>query len=102
MDSSIKSSDNPSRIHAIEYHTDIQGYVTVTIIWNKLGHNWNRKWDLSYKDTSHRRWLRRQVKRIVDNIENDVEIKRYDLFMDSTDVIFYHPQHAAQFILENS
>ena len=102
MDSSTKSSNDISRIHHLEYHTDPQGQVTVTVIWNKLGNNWGNKWESSYTDTSHRRWLRRQIKRIVDNIENDVEIKRYDLFMDSTVIVFYRPEHAAQFILENN
>lgn len=101
MVSSTKSSDRPPRIHNLEYFTDHQGYVTVTLVWEKFGHSWSDR-DMGYKDTSNRRWLRRQIKRIVENIDNDVEIKRYDLFMDSTDIVFYRTEHAAQFILENS
>ena len=55
-----------------------------------------------FKNTSNRRWLRRQLKRITTNIDNDTQIYQYDLFDDSTDVTFYHSPHAAQFILENS
>lgn len=101
MDSSIRSSDNPPRVHNIEYYTDIEGYVTVTVIWAKSGGYYWGDSDSGYKDTSNRRWLRRQVKRVVDNIENDTEIKSWDLFLDSTDIVFYHPHHAAQFILEH-
>ena len=101
MDSSIKSSDRPRRIARLESHKDINGDVTVTVIWEKFGRNWSN-WDVSYKDTSYRRWLIRQIRRIVDNIENDGEIKRLDLFLDSTDIVFYRPEHAAQFILEHS
>ena len=101
MDSSIKSLDKPPRVHNIDYYTDMQGHVTVTVIWAKVGPYW-RNSDSGYKDTSNRRWLRRQIKRVVNNIENDTEIKSWDLFLDSTDVVFYHPEHAAQFILEHS
>jgi hypothetical protein len=101
MVSSTKFSDKPPRVHNLEYFTDSEGHVTVTLIWAKFSHSWSN-WDVGYKDTSNRRWLRRQIKRIVENIENDVEIKRYDLFLDSTDIVFYRPEHAAQFILENS
>jgi hypothetical protein len=90
MNSSTKSSD---RIAFIKHQTDLEGYVTVTIYWNKVE---------VFKDTSNRRWLRRQLKRITTNIDNDTQIYQYDLFDDSTDVTFYHSQHAAQFILENS
>ena len=90
MISSTKSSD---RIAFIYHQTDLEGYVTVTIYWNKVE---------VFKDTSNRRWLRRQLKRITTNIDNDTQIYQYDLFDDSTDVTFYHSPHAAQFILENS
>jgi len=90
MISSTKSSD---RIAFIKHQTDLEGYVTVTIYWNKVE---------VFKDTSNRRWLRRQLKRITTNIDNDTQIYQYDLFDDSTDVTFYHSPHAAQFILENS
>jgi hypothetical protein len=90
MISSTKSSD---RIAFINHQTDPEGYVTVTIYWNKVE---------VFKDTSNRRWLRRQLKRITTNIDNDTQIYQYDLFDDSTDVRFYHNPHAAQFILENS
>ena len=89
MDSSTKSLD---RISHLEHYNE-NGLVTVTVYWQKeSGH---------IRDTSNRRWLRRQVKRIVDHIENDVEIRQVDLFLDATDVIFYHDYHAAQFILEH-
>jgi hypothetical protein len=91
MDSSTKSSD---RISFLKHDTDLEGYVTVTIYWNKV--------DVWRKDTSNRRWLRRQLKRITTNIDNDTQIYRYDLFHDTTDVTFYHSAHAAQFILENN
>lgn len=91
MDSSTKSLD---RIAFLKHHTDPEGYVNVTIYWNKL--------DVWRKDTSNRRWLRRQLKRITTSIDNDTKIYQYDLFDDSTDVVFYHNSHAAQFILENS
>ena len=90
MDSSTKSSD---RVAFIEHQTDLEGYVTVTIFWNKVE---------VFKDTTNRRWLRRQLKRITTNIDNDTQIYQYDLFDDTTDVTFYHSPHAAQFILENS
>jgi len=90
MISSTKSSD---RIAFIYHQTDLEGYVTVTIYWNKVE---------VFKDTSNRRWLRRQLKRITTNIDNDTQIYQYNLFNDSTDVTFYHSPHAAQFILENS
>ena len=93
MDSSTRSSD---RISHLEHYND-NGLVTVTVYWRKYD-----AFDAVYKDTSNRRWLRRQVKRIVDHIENDVEIKKLDLFLDATDVVFYHDNHAAQFILEHS
>ncbi len=89
MNSSIESLD---RISFIEHQTD-SGTVTVTVYWNKA--------ELT-KDTTNRRWLRRQIKRIVEHIENDTIIHQYDLFGDSTQITFYHTHHAAQFILEHS
>jgi hypothetical protein len=94
MDSSTKSLD---RIAFIKHDTDPEGYVTVTIYWQKFN-----AFDVGFKDTSNRRWLRRQLKRITTSIDNDTKIYQYDLFDDSTDVVFYHNSHAAQFILENS
>ena len=92
MDSSTKSSN---RIAFIKHQTDLEG--SVTIYWKIDGN----KVDV-FKNTSNRRWLRRQLKRITTNIDNDTQIYQYDLFDDSTDVTFYHSPHAAQFILENS
>ena len=90
MNSSTKSLD---RISYIDTYNE-NGVVTVTIYWLKPKG--------LLKESSNRRWLRRQVKRIVDNIEYDAEIKQLDLFMDSTDVVFHNDFHAAQFILEHS
>ena len=53
MNSSIESLD---RISFIEHQTD-SDTVTVTVYWNKA--------ELS-KDTTNRRWLRRQIKRITE------------------------------------
>ena len=89
MDSSTKSLD---RISHLEHYNE-NGLVTVTIYWHKDNG--------CIKDTSNRRWLRRQVKRIVDHIEYDAERKQLDLFLDSTDVVFHNDFHAAQFILEH-
>ncbi len=89
MASSTKSSD---RISHIEHYNE-NGIVTVTVYW--------RKDDGCIKTSSNRRWLRRHVKRIVDDIEYDAEIKQLDLFLDSTDVVFHNDFHAAQFILEH-
>ena len=91
MNSSTKSLD---RISFLKHDTDLEGYVTVTIYWSKV--------DVWRKDSTNRRWLRRQLKRITTNIDNDTQIYHYDLFDDSTDVTFYQSPHAAQFILENS
>jgi hypothetical protein len=90
MNSSTKSSD---RVSFIEHQTDQEGYVCVTVYWNKAE---------VFKDTTNRRWLRRHLKRITTNIDNDAQIYQYDLFGDSNTIKFYHPEHAAQFILEHS
>ena len=62
MNSSIESSDNPSRINDLEVQKNTDGTVDVVVYWNKINM-------LDRKDTSNRRWLRRQLKRIVENIE---------------------------------
>ena len=89
MDSSTKSSD---RISHIEHYNE-NGLITVTVYWAK-DHG-------CIPVSSNRRWLRRQVKRIVDDIEYDAQIKQLDLFLDSTDIVFHNDFHAAQFILEH-
>ena len=92
MDSSTKFSD---RISYLEHYNE-NSTVSVTVYWSKPTS------DENWKDTSNRRWLRRQVKRIVENIDEDVQIHQLDLFGDSTEITFYHDHDAAQFILENS
>ena len=109
MNSSTKSSD---RVSFIEHQIDQEGYVCVTVYWNIAGCRDGKplftvddpfiaKAEV-FKDTTNRRWLRRQLKRITTNIDNDVQIYQYDLFGDSNTIKFYHPEHAAQFILEHS
>ena len=95
MDSSTKSSD---RIAEIDVQKESDGTVSVTVFWRKYNH-----FEATFKDTSNRRWLRRQLKRITGNKDlTNVDIKQLDLFTDSTDVIFHYAEDAAQFILENS
>ena len=94
MASSTESSD---RIESLDVQKETDGTVSVTVFWRKYDH-----FEATYKDTSNRRWLRRQLKRITDKDLENVLIKQLDLFTDSTDVIFDRAEDAAQFILEHS
>ena len=94
MASSTESSD---RIASLDVQKETDGTVSVTVFWRKYDH-----FEATYKDTSNRRWLRRQLKRITDKDLENVLIKQLDLFTDSTDVIFDRAEDAAQFILEHS
>ena len=92
MNSSTESSANPSRINDLEVQKNTDGTVDVVVYWNKINM-------LDYKDTSNRRWLRRQLKRIVENIEIDVKIHQLDLFTDTTTVTFQNAEDASVAIL---
>jgi hypothetical protein len=92
MDSSIESSDNPSRINDLEVQKNTDGTVDVVVYWNKIN-------VLDRKDTSNRRWLRRQLKRIVDNIEIDVKVGQLDLFTDTTTITFKNAEDASVAVL---
>ena len=94
MASSTESSD---RISSLDVQKEKDGTVSVTVFWRKYDH-----FEATYKDTSNRRWLRRQLKRITDKDLENVLIKQLDLFTDSTDVVFERAEDAAQFILEHS
>ena len=94
MASSTESSD---RIASLDVQKEADGTVSVTVFWRKYDH-----FEATYKDTSNRRWLRRQLKRITDKDLENVLIKQLDLFTDSTDVVFERAEDAAQFILEHS
>lgn len=94
MASSTKSSD---RIASLDVQKETDGTVSVTVFWRKYDH-----FEATFKDTSNRRWLRRQLKRITDKDLENVDIKQLDLFTDSTDVVFERAEDAAQFILEHS
>ena len=94
MASSTESSD---RIASLDVQRETDGTVSVTVFWRKYDH-----FEATYKDTSNRRWLRRQLKRITDKDLENVLIKQLDLFTDSTDVVFERAEDAAQFILEHS
>ena len=94
MDSSTKSSD---RISSLDVQRETDGTVSVTVFWRKYDHFEN-----TCKDTSNRRWLGRQLKRITDKDLQNVLIKQLDLFTDSTDVVFERQEDAAKFILEHS
>lgn len=94
MASSTESSD---RIESLDVQRETDGTVSVTVFWRKYDH-----FEATYKDTSNRRWLRRQLKRITDKDLENVLIKQLDLFTDSTDVVFERAEDAAQFILEHS
>ena len=94
MASSTESSD---RIASLDVQKEPDGAVSVTVFWRKYDHFEN-----TFKDTSNRRWLRRQLKRITDKDLENVLIKQLDLFTDSTDVVFERAEDAAQFILEHS
>lgn len=92
MDSSIESSDNPPRINDLEVQKNTDGTVDVVVYWNKIN-------VLDRKDTSNRRWLRRQLKRIVDNIEIDVKVGQLDLFTDTTTITFKNVEDASVAVL---
>ena len=92
MDSSIESSDNPSRINELEVQKNTDGTVDVVVYWNRSSM-------LDIKDTSNRRWLRRQLKRIVDNIEIDVNVGQLDLFTDTTTITFQNAEDASVAVL---
>ena len=92
MDSSIESSDNPSRINELEVQKNTDGTVDVVVYWNRSSM-------LDIKDTSNRRWLRRQLKRIVDNIELDVNVGQLDLFTDTTTITFQNAEDASVAVL---
>ena len=94
MASSTESSD---RIASLDVQKETDGTVSVTVFWRKYDH-----FEATYKDTSNRRWLRRQLKRITNKDLENVLIKQLDLFTDSTDVVFERAEDAAQFILEHS
>ena len=94
MASSTESSD---RIASLDVQKETDGTVSVTVFWRKYDH-----FEATFKDTSNRRWLRRQLKRITDKDLENVLIKQLDLFTDSTDVVFERAEDAAQFILEHS
>ncbi len=96
MDSSIESSDKPSRINDLEVQKNTDGTVDVVVYWNKSS---LLDYKEDYKDTSNRRWLRRQLKRIVQNIEIDVKIHQLDLFTDTTTVTFQNAEDASVAIL---
>jgi len=98
MASSIESLDKKPRIKELEVHKNTDGTVDVVVYWNKFGHNWSN-YDVGYKDTSNRRWLRRQLKRIVENIEIDVRIGQLDLFTDTTTITFQNAEDASVAIL---
>ena len=98
MNSSLESLDKKPRIKELEVHKNKDGTVDVVVFWNKFGHQWSN-FDVGYKDTSNKRWLRRQLKRIVENIELDVNIGQLDLFTDTTTITFLNPEDASVAIL---
>ena len=98
MNSSIESLDKKPRIKELEVHKNKDGTVDVVVYWNKFGHQWSN-YDVGYKDTSNKRWLRRQLKRIVENIELDVRIGQLDLFTDTTTITFQNAEDASVAIL---
>ena len=98
MNSSLESLDKKPRIKELEVHKNKDGTVDVVVFWNKFGHQWSN-YDVGYKDTSNKRWLRRQLKRIVENIELDVRIGQLDLFTDTTTITFQNAEDASVAIL---
>jgi len=98
MNSSIESLDKKPRIKELEVQKNTDGTVDVIVYWNKFGHQWSN-YDVGYKDTSNKRWLRRQLKRIVENIELDVRIGQLDLFTDTTTITFQNAEDASVAIL---
>ena len=98
MNSSIESLDKKPRIKELEVQKNTDGTVDVIVYWNKFGHGWSN-FDVGYKDTSNKRWLRRQLKRIVGNIEIDVKIHQLDLFTDTTTITFQNAEDASVAVL---
>ena len=98
MNSSIESLDKKPRIKELEVQKNTDGTVDVIVFWNKFGHDWSN-FDVGYKDTSNKRWLRRQLKRIVENIEIDVKIHQLDLFTDTTTITFQNAEDASVAVL---
>ena len=92
MNSSTESSDNPSRINDLEVQKNTDGTVDVVVYWNKIN-------VLDRKDTSNRRWLRRQLKRIVNDVEIDVKVGQLDLFTDTTTITFKNADDASVAVL---
>lgn len=92
MDSSIESSDKPPRINDLEVQKNTDGTVDVVVYWNKSSM-------LDVKDTSNRRWLRRQLKRIVSDVEIDVKVGQLDLFTDTTTITFRNAEDASVAVL---
>ena len=92
MNSSTESSDNPSRINDLEVQKNTDGTVDVVVYWNKIN-------VLDRKDTSNRRWLRRQLKRIVNDVEIDVKVGQLDLFTDTTTITFKNAEDASVAVL---
>ena len=92
MNSSTESSDNPSRINDLEVQKNTDGTVDVVVYWNKSNM-------LDRKDTSNRRWLRRQLKRIVNDVEIDVKVGQLDLFTDTTTITFKNAEDASVAVL---
>ncbi len=92
MNSLTESSDNPSRINDLEVQKNTDGTVDVVVYWNKIN-------VLDRKDTSNRRWLRRQLKRIVNDVEIDVKVGQLDLFTDTTTITFQNAEDASVAVL---
>ena len=92
MNSSTESSANPSRINDLEVQKNTDGTVDVVVYWNKIN-------VLDRKDTSNRRWLRRQLKRIVNDVEIDVKVGQLDLFTDTTTITFKNAEDASVAVL---
>ena len=96
MNSLTESSDNPSRINELEVQKNTDGTVDVVVYWNKSS---LLDYKEDYKDTSNRRWLRRQLKRIVSDVEIDVKVGQLDLFTDTTTITFRNAEDASVAIL---
>lgn len=96
MNSLTESSDNPSRINELEVQKNTDGTVDVVVYWNKSS---LLDYKEDYKDTSNRRWLRRQLKRIVSDVEIDVKVGQLDLFTDTTTITFRNAEDASVAVL---
>ena len=92
MNSSIESLDKKPRINDLEVQKNTDGTVDVVVYWNKIN-------VLDRKDTSNRRWLRRQLKRIVNDVEIDVKVGQLDLFTDTTTITFKNADDASVAVL---